>query len=133
VLPTALGCDAVGLPAHHGQRVIDALPRVGCVLADALRWWWIVPSGSDTDVDWPPLARYSVGTSVPEPFCEGPRTVHWPDDAVPYTHPILLYIAVCRVAGVQPVWSHGDLAPYDRKPCDQRLPAAPARPATARP
>ncbi|MGP3950786.1 hypothetical protein [Streptomyces sp. 7N604] len=130
-LPTALGCDAVGVDRHHGPWIMDALPRVGCVFADSERWWWVVPSKSQYGVTWPPMARYSVGAYVAAPLREEregrvggagragragavprpavPRLIHWPDDTVPYTHPILLYIAVCRAAGVPPNWSHDRL------------------------
>ncbi|MFD7635784.1 hypothetical protein ACFV8G_20025, partial [Streptomyces sp. NPDC059873] len=49
-LPASLGCDAVGIPAEHGFRLMARLPRKGCIFADTERWWWIVPAGSDLDL-----------------------------------------------------------------------------------
>lgn len=64
-MSASLGCDAVGVPARYGFRLMSHLPRTGCVFADADRWWWIVPSGSDLDLDWPPQAAYAKGRSSP--------------------------------------------------------------------
>ncbi|MFI0777616.1 hypothetical protein [Streptomyces sp. NPDC021212] len=104
--------DAVGVAERHGPAVMERLPRVGCVLAAGGRWWWIVPSQSDIGVNWPSAAVYAVGAVPPGPLtgraAEGPRVVHSPDDGVPYTHPLLLHIAVCAVAGVSPAWPRGD-------------------------
>ncbi|MEU6082572.1 hypothetical protein [Streptomyces sp. NPDC047108] len=111
-LPLSLGCDAVGLPRHLGPRILEALPSVGCVFDDGERWWWVVPSGSHQGVTWPAESRYAPGGYVPAPRQPptgvrpgGPRLIHWPDDTMPYTHPILLYIAVCRATGSSPTWS----------------------------
>jgi hypothetical protein len=100
-LPAALGCDAVGVPARHGFRLLARLPRTGCVFADTDWWWWIVPSGSDCELAWPTPARYVTGISVP---AERPRLVHWPDDRTPYTPPIPFYLMVCQLTGTAPAW-----------------------------
>ncbi|MET7901484.1 hypothetical protein [Streptomyces sp. NPDC005336] len=121
-LPPALRAgreyDAVGVAERHGSRVMDLLPRAGCVLADAGRWWWIVPPQSDVGVTWPPLARYAVGAQVTGASegrtgraGEEPRLVHWPRDNEPYTHPLLLHIAVCAAAGISPAWPREDRRP----------------------
>ena len=107
--PDGTGCDVVETSAEYGKRILDCLPSSGCVLAHGRRWSWIVPSGSNIDVRWPPTARYLVDAAVLVPY-RGPRpeqadshsVVHWPDQPVPYTHPILLYFATCCVAGVKP-------------------------------
>ncbi|MFG2191930.1 hypothetical protein [Streptomyces sp. NPDC048639] len=112
-LPLSLGCDAVGVSRHLGPRILEALPRTGCVFDDGERWWWVVPSGSHQGVTWPPEARYAVGGYVSAPRRQqqaggrpgAPRLIHWPDDTMPYTHPILLYVAVCRATGSSPTWS----------------------------
>ncbi|MEK8169578.1 hypothetical protein NKH77_06520 [Streptomyces sp. M19] len=57
----------MGLADADARRVMELLPRVGCVLADAGRWWWLVPSQSDIGIAWPPMARYEVGAFVPRP------------------------------------------------------------------
>ncbi|MFI6638192.1 hypothetical protein [Streptomyces sp. NPDC050504] len=101
-LPATLGSDAVGVPARHGERLLDHLPRAGCVFADAGWWWWIVPAGSDLDLDWPPPVRYSSGAYVPP---GSPRLVHPSDGATPYTPPIPLYLTVCQVLGAVPAWN----------------------------
>jgi hypothetical protein len=111
VLPASLGCDAVGLPAQHGFRLMARLPRAGCVFADADWWWWIVPAGSDLDLSWPSPARYIAGTTVPAVH---PRLIHWPEDRTPYTPPIPFYLMVCQLAGTAPAWSprnSGTVAP----------------------
>ncbi|MFJ6695133.1 hypothetical protein ACIQM4_03550 [Streptomyces sp. NPDC091272] len=105
---TPLGCDAVGLPASHGQRLLSHLPGAGCVFADADHWWWIVPSGSDRGLPWPEPARYAVGAYV---AAQRPRLVHTPDGATPYTPPLPLYLMACRLAGTAPVWAEGLPAP----------------------
>ncbi|GAA1720693.1 hypothetical protein [Streptomyces yatensis] len=122
-LPPALrtdrAYDAVGIAERHGPGVMDLLPRAGCVLARAGRWWWIVPPQSDIGVNWPAPAVYAVGAMVTGPpgrwtgptGAEEPGVVHWPGDGEPYTHPLLLHIAVCAAAGVSPAW-----------PCDEGLP-----------
>jgi hypothetical protein len=103
-LPVPLGCDAVGMPAEHGQRIIDALPRTGCVFADDRRWWWIVPSGSHIGVVWPGFTRYAVGARVAAPLDRGsgrfshcPRLIHRADDS-PYTPPLPLYFVARHIA-----------------------------------
>lgn len=64
-LSASLGCDAVGVPARYGFRLMSHLPRTGCVFADAERWWWVVPAGSDLDLDWPAQAFYAKGLTSP--------------------------------------------------------------------
>ncbi|MER5494900.1 hypothetical protein ACSMX9_04915 [Streptomyces sp. LE64] len=106
-LPTGmsvpLGCDAVSVPSPYARRVNRRLPRVGCVYADLDRWWWIVPSDSDVALEWPAPARYACGALLPD---EGrpPGLIHRPDATVPYTPPIPLYLALCRVTGTPPSW-----------------------------
>lgn len=101
-LPASLGCDAVGVPARHGFRLLARLPRSGCVFADTDWWWWIVPAGSDQELNWPAPARYMAGTSVP---AQHPRLIHWPDSPTPYTPPIPFYLMVCQLAGTAPAWA----------------------------
>ncbi|WP_031094722.1 hypothetical protein, partial [Streptomyces sp. NRRL S-15] len=100
-LSASLGCDAVGVPAQYGFRLMSHLPRAGCVFADADQWWWIVPSGSDLDLDWPEQASYATGAYVPS---GRPRLIHAPDSRTPYTPPIPLFLMVCQVTGVVPSW-----------------------------
>jgi hypothetical protein len=111
----ALGCDAVGIPAEHGQSLLDHLPRVGCVFADQRRWWWIVPAGSHVGMAWPPLTRYAVGAYVPDaetvpsltaPWPRHPRLIHRPNEGSPYTPPLPLYILTCHLSGTDPAWTH---------------------------
>ncbi|MBL1095603.1 hypothetical protein [Streptomyces coffeae] len=117
-LRTGRDYDAVGLAERDGRRVMELLPRAGCVLAHGGRWWWIVPPQSDVGVEWPPIALYAVGGMV-SGGSEGraggadeePRLVHAPDDREPYTHPLLLHIAVCAVAGVAPAWPREERRP----------------------
>ncbi|WP_405534909.1 hypothetical protein OG787_09510 [Streptomyces sp. NBC_00075] len=113
-----LGCDAVGTPREHGQRIMDSLPRVGCVFADDQRWWWIVPSGSHIGVTWPPSTRYVVGAQLADPSWTRtrpaspsvrPRLIHSPEGDSPYTPPIPLYFLACRLAGSVPSWSLGPI------------------------
>ncbi|MCH0562730.1 MULTISPECIES: hypothetical protein [unclassified Streptomyces] len=99
-----LGCDAVAVPARFGPLLLPRLPRVGCVYADDTHWWWIVPSDSDYALDWPAPARYSVGAVLPD-TPRAPGLIHQPDDTVPYTPPIPLYLALCRLTGTAPAWS----------------------------
>ncbi|MFD5698904.1 hypothetical protein [Streptomyces lasiicapitis] len=99
-----LGCDAVAMPAEFGPRLLERLPRVGCVYEDGPRWWWIVPADSDVALEWPPSTFYSPGAVVPDAVRE-PVLVHRPDDTVPYTPPIPLYLALCRMAGAMPSWA----------------------------
>ncbi|MFF5336363.1 hypothetical protein [Streptomyces sp. NPDC013181] len=101
-LSASLGCDAVGVPARYGFRLMSHLPRTGCVFADAERWWWIVPAGSDLDLDWPEQAAYARGAYVP---AVRPRLIHQPDSRTPYTPPIPLFLMVCQVTGVTPTWT----------------------------
>ncbi|WP_055491727.1 hypothetical protein [Streptomyces sp. TP-A0356] len=99
-----LGCDAVAVPARYGPLLLARLPRVGCVYADRAEWWWIVPFESDVALDWPAPARYAAGalvTDAPAP----PGLIHLPDGTLPYTPPIPLYLALCRVMGTPPAWS----------------------------
>ncbi|MYR46671.1 hypothetical protein [Streptomyces sp. SID5910] len=99
-----LGCDAVAVPARLGPLVLPRLPRVGCVYADEAHWWWIVPSDSDYALEWPAPARYATGAVVPD--APGvPGLIHRPDGTVPYTPPIPLYLALCRLTGTTPTWS----------------------------
>lgn len=121
-LTATLGHDAVGTPRDHGERIMNRLPRVGCVFADDFRWWWIVPSGSQIDVTWPPSTSYAVdacvgrppapvgGVRPVDPSWSGPRPdspvlIHRPDGDCPYTPPIPLYFLACRLAGIAPHWS----------------------------
>ncbi|RNL74361.1 hypothetical protein [Streptomyces sp. I6] len=101
-LPATLGHDAVGLPARHGRRLLSRLPHTGCVYADTEWMWWIVPAGSDHDLEWPLPAYYSRGAYVP---AAGARLIHWPEDSSPYTPPIPLYLMVCQITGVAPAWA----------------------------
>ncbi|MER5939657.1 MULTISPECIES: hypothetical protein [unclassified Streptomyces] len=95
-----LGCDAVAVPARFGPLILPRLPRVGCVYADDTHWWWIVPSDSDYALEWPASVRYTTGAVV----LDTPRLIHRPDGTVPYTPPIPLYLALCRVMGTTPTW-----------------------------
>ncbi|MEU0126884.1 hypothetical protein [Streptomyces sp. NPDC006289] len=101
-LSASLGYDAVGVPAQYGFRLMSHLPRAGCVFADADKWWWIVPSGSDLDLDWPEQASYATGAYVP---AGRPRLIHAPESRTPYTPPIPLFLMVCQVTGVAPSWA----------------------------
>lgn len=101
-LSASLGCDAVGVPARYGFRLMSHLPRTGCVFADAERWWWIVPAGSDLDLDWPEQVSYETGVYVP---AVRPRLIHAPDSLTPYTPPIPLFLMACQVTGVTPSWA----------------------------
>ncbi|ALC26356.1 hypothetical protein ABT013_18220 [Streptomyces bacillaris] len=106
-MSATLGCDAVGVPARHGFRLMSHLPRTGCVFADADRWWWIVPAGSDLDLDWPEQVMYARGADVP---AVRPKLIHAPDSLTPYTPPIPLFLMVCQVAGVAPTWARSAVA-----------------------
>ncbi|MFI8195023.1 hypothetical protein ACIF6K_00580 [Streptomyces sp. NPDC085942] len=101
-MSVSLGCDAVGVPARHGFRLMSHLPRTGCVFADADRWWWIVPAGSDLELDWPEQVTYARDADVPG---GRPRLIHSPDAPTPYTPPIPLFLMVCQLTGVAPRWS----------------------------
>ncbi|KUL36418.1 hypothetical protein [Streptomyces regalis] len=96
-----LGCDAVAVPTRFGPLIMPRLPRVGCVYADETHWWWIVPSDSDYALEWPAGVRYVTGAVV----LDTPQLIHRPDGTVPYTPPIPLYLALCRVTGTTPTWS----------------------------
>jgi len=99
-----LGIDAVTVPARFGPLVMPRLPRVGCVYADAAHWWWLVPSDSDYALEWPAPAQYAAGAIVPDAPAV-PGLIHKPDGTLPYTPPIPLYLALCRVTGTTPTWS----------------------------
>ncbi|MEU8352682.1 hypothetical protein [Streptomyces sp. NPDC048845] len=91
---------------------MKSLPRIGCVYADDQRCWWIVPAGSDIDVDWPPGTSYAVGARVTPPNVMGPprrrpRMIHHPHGGSPYTPPIPLYVLTCHLTGTAPSWSPG--------------------------
>ncbi|MBC2867852.1 hypothetical protein [Streptomyces mexicanus] len=101
-----LGCDAVAAPADFGPQLLPRLPRVGCVYADASTWWWIVPADSDYALQWPAPALYATGAVLPGGRPDRPPTlIHRPEGTVPYTPPIPLYLALCRVTGTTPAWS----------------------------
>ncbi|MFE9997605.1 hypothetical protein [Streptomyces avermitilis] len=115
-LPAGLGYDAVGTSPEHGERIMECLPRIGCVFGDDLRWWWIVPSGSHVGVTWPSCTTYAIGAYLADPSWTrasgrprpgGPRLIHRPDGNSPYTPPIPLYFLICRLAGISPSWSLG--------------------------
>ncbi|GGR64874.1 hypothetical protein GCM10010236_18050 [Streptomyces eurythermus] len=101
-----LGWDAVAVPDRLGPLVVPRLPRVGCVYADGSQWWWIVPSDSDYALPWPSPARYTTGAMVTGTA----RLIHRPAGTVPYTPPIPLYLALCRVTGTAPDWSRASSA-----------------------
>ncbi|MFE0176461.1 hypothetical protein ACFWZ2_29505 [Streptomyces sp. NPDC059002] len=97
-----LGCDAVAVPAALGPQLMSRLPRVGCVYEDGPRWWWIVPADSDVAMEWPVV--YAAGAVVRDAGCR-PVLINRPEGDVPYTPPIPLYLALCRVTGTTPGWS----------------------------
>ncbi|MFJ9586991.1 hypothetical protein [Streptomyces acidicola] len=99
-----MGCDAVGVPAELGPEVLPRLPRVGCVYADGAHWWWLVPSDSDYALTWPEPVRYTTGAVLPDTPA-APDLIHKPTGTIPYTPPIPLYLALCRVTGTTPTWS----------------------------
>jgi len=103
-LVATLGCDAVGIPARYGFRLLGRLPRHGCVFADDNWWWWIVPAGSDTELTWPLPSHYARGAYVP---AREPHLIRWPDDSSPYTPPIPLYLNACQLTGTAPLWAAG--------------------------
>ncbi len=100
-----LGCDAVSVPARLGPRLMDRLPRVGCVYEDGPRWWWIVPADSDVAMEWPAPVAYSAGAVVRDAGCRRPVLINRPEGGVPYTPPIPLYLALCGETGTTPGWS----------------------------
>ncbi|MDT0403636.1 MULTISPECIES: hypothetical protein [Streptomyces] len=105
-----MGCDAVAVPARLGPLVLPRLPRVGCVYADEAHWWWLVPSDSDYALEWPAPAQYATGAVLPDPVDVSgapglPGLIHRPDGTLPYTPPIPLYLALCRLTGTTPTWS----------------------------
>ncbi|WP_223831151.1 hypothetical protein [Streptomyces venezuelae] len=101
-LHTGLGCDAVGVPARFGFKILSRLPAKGCVYADSDWWWWLVPAGSDHDVTWPLPSCYARGAEIPD---RRPRLIHHPDGTSPYTPPIPLYLLVCQLTGIAPSWA----------------------------
>ncbi|MGI5404046.1 hypothetical protein ACQEVG_32240 [Streptomyces sp. CA-135486] len=103
-LSADLGCDAVGVPARYGFRLLGRLPRHGCVFADAGWWWWIVPAGSDQELTWPLPSHYARGAYVP---ATRPRLIRRLDDTSPYTPPIPLYLMACQLTGTTPRWPVG--------------------------
>ncbi|MFD8211651.1 hypothetical protein ACFV2S_35330 [Streptomyces sp. NPDC059695] len=100
-LHTGLGCDAVGVPARFGFKILSRLPAKGCVYADSDWWWWLVPAGSDHDLTWPLPSCYAPGAEIPD---RRPRLIHHPDGTSPYTPPIPLYLLVCQLTGIAPSW-----------------------------
>ncbi|WP_256107376.1 hypothetical protein [Streptomyces sp. ODS05-4] len=106
-LPAALGCDAVGVPARHGFRLLSRLPGNGCVFADPDWWWWLVPEGSDAELRWPMPAAYAAGARIPD---RGARLIHRPGATSPYTPPIPLYLMACQLTGVAPDWTARDVS-----------------------
>lgn len=99
-----MGCDAVAVPAHLGPQVLPRLPRLGCVYADEAHWWWLVPADSDYALSWPEPVRYTPGAVLPDTPA-APGLIHKPTGTIPYTPPIPLYLALCRVTGTTPTWS----------------------------
>lgn len=103
-MTTPMGFDTVAVPAYLGPQVLSRLPRVGCVYADEEHWWWVVPSDSDYALTWPEPARYTPGAFLPGTPA-APGLIHKPTGTIPYTPPIPLYLALCRVTGTTPIWS----------------------------
>jgi hypothetical protein len=99
-----LGCDAVGVPVQLSRELMPRLPQVGCVYADDTHWWWIVPADSDYALEWPRPAQYATGAVVPDAPVV-PSLVHRAEGTLPYTPPIPLYLALCRLTGTTPSWS----------------------------
>ncbi|MCT7356012.1 hypothetical protein N4P33_28250 [Streptomyces sp. 15-116A] len=104
-MTTPMGCDAVAVPARLGPLVLPRLPRVGCVYADEAHWWWLVPSDSDYAMEWPAPARYTTGALLPDAPAAVPGLIHRPAGTLPYTPPIPLYLALCRLTDTKPTWS----------------------------
>jgi hypothetical protein len=103
-LRTDLGCDAVGVPARHGFRLLGRITGAGCVFADGGWQWWIVPAGSDQGLTWPLPSHYAPGALVP---AADARLIHRPEGPSPYTPPIPLYLMLCQLTGTQPRWPAG--------------------------
>ncbi|MFF3843809.1 hypothetical protein [Streptomyces sp. NPDC002328] len=99
-----LGCDAVAVPARLGPLILPRLPLVGCVYADEAHWWWLVPADSDHALEWPAPAHYATGALLGD-APQAPALIHRPDGILPYTPPIPLYLALCRLTGTPPAWS----------------------------
>ena len=99
-----LGCDAVAIPAGLGPLLMPRLPRAGCVYADSTHWWWLVPADSDYALEWPTPAQYATGAVVPDAPVV-PSLVRRGAGTLPYTPPIPLYLALCRLTGTTPNWS----------------------------
>jgi hypothetical protein len=99
-----LGCDAVGVPVLLSKQLVARLPRVGCVYADGTHWWWLVPADSDYALEWPTPAQYATGAVVPDAPVV-PSLVRRGAGTLPYTPPIPLYLALCRLTGTTPNWS----------------------------
>ncbi|MDQ0683084.1 hypothetical protein QFZ56_002047 [Streptomyces achromogenes] len=99
-----LGCDAVSVPARLGPPLMSRLPRIGCVYADQAHWWWLVPADSDYALEWPAPAQYTTGALLTD-SPQVPGLLHRPDGTLPYTPPIPLYLALCRLTGTTPSWS----------------------------
>lgn len=108
-LSGGLGHDAVGTTPAHGRRIMECLPRIGCVFADEHRWWWVVPAGSQIGVAWPSSTHYAAGAALAGRRGPAPagrvRLIHRPAHDSPYTPPIPLYFLTCRLAGITPQWS----------------------------
>ncbi|MGW1540665.1 hypothetical protein ACWCPM_10535 [Streptomyces sp. NPDC002309] len=107
----------MGTSPAHGESILEALPRVGCVFTDDRHWWWVVPSGSHLGITWPPSTTYVIGArmgdpswtaSRPRPGTSNPRLLHAPVDGSPYTPPLPLYFLTCRLTGSSPRWSLGE-------------------------
>ncbi len=110
-LPGARGHDGtaglrrgLGVLDRSGTPPMTRPPRVGCVYTDGAHWWWLVPSESDVALDRPAPAHYAAGAVVPD-TPHAPGLIHKPAGTLPYTPPIPLYLALCRVTGTTPVWS----------------------------
>jgi hypothetical protein len=119
-VPAGLTYDVVQVRADHGRRVAAALPRLGTVYASThwwrraradwwltaqASWWLLVPPDSDAGLAWPATARYWRGPAIHLPAgTHPPQRVNLsalaPADASgPYTAPLPLYVALCRLAG----------------------------------
>ncbi|GAA3851763.1 hypothetical protein [Streptomyces sedi] len=109
--PGWLESDVVEMPREDGLRVLGALPRPGAIFSVGTSWWWPVPTGSQTGMRWPAPSRYLTDVRLavaapPEWAGEGlwaPRLIHWPHHGIPYSQPLILFVSMCRLAGVDPV------------------------------